>query len=215
MTTGYALSFGAILNGLFVADPERDHRLSEEALNYCIQHDLRAYLPWARFYRGLAMARNGQPKRGIGLMREGMAAAEQIRMKMARAIHLGHLGSVQALLGDLDAALDTLGQSLRAISDTGERAFEAELYRMKASLLLKSDKAEEAEEALGQAVAIARRQQARMWELRAATMLARIRAHQGQVDAARELLRPAYVWFKEGFGTPDLREAKVLLDALR
>ena len=92
---------------------------------------------------------NGQKwaaKRGIGLMREGMAAAEQIRMKMARAIHLGHLGSVQALLGDLDAALDTLGQSLRAIPDAGERAFEAELYRMKASLLLKSDKAEEAEE---------------------------------------------------------------------
>jgi predicted ATPase len=214
MTTGFAFSFGAVLNGLLAVNPTRDDALSKEALNFCVEHDLKAYIPWARFYRGLALARNELPIEGLGLMREGMAAAEQIRMKMAWSIHLGHLGFAYASIGDFEAALSILGDAIGAVDATGERVFEAELYRLKAALLFRLKRVEEAEQILIEALAIANRQKARMWELRAATMLARIWRIQGNIDNARELLRPVYGWFTEGFDTADLKEAKALLDEM-
>jgi predicted ATPase len=147
-------------------------------------------------------------------MREGMAAAEQIRMKLAWSIHLGHLGFAHASIGEFEVALNILGEAIGAVDATGERVFEAELYRLKAALLFQLERAEEAEQALDQALITANRQKARMCELRAATMLARIRRTQGNIKDARDLLRPVYSWFTEGFDTTDLKEAKALLDDL-
>jgi class 3 adenylate cyclase len=97
-----------------------------------------------------------------------------------------------------------------------ERWFEAELYRLKgeALLILSSERAAEAEACYHQALAVARDQDARLWELRAATSLTRLRRDQGRRVEARELLAPVYRWFTEGFDTADLKDAKALLDEL-
>jgi predicted ATPase len=94
--------------------------------------------------------------------------------------------------------------------------YEAEVYRLRGELLLQQSAAQqgEAEASLQQALTVARRQQAKSLELRAAMSLARLWQHQGKRDAARELLEPLYGWFTEGFDTADLQEAKALLTEL-
>jgi hypothetical protein len=97
---------------------------------------------------------------------------------------------------------------------TGERWLAAELNRHKGQLLLRQGHPEAAEELYRKALSIAEEQEAKLWELRAAASLARLRRDQGRRAEARDLLAPVYGWFTEGFGTPDLKEAKALLDEL-
>ena len=97
---------------------------------------------------------------------------------------------------------------------TGERWFAAELNRHKGQLLLREGHPEAAEELYRKALSIAEEQEAKLWELRAAVSLARLRRDQGRHAEARDLLAPVYGWFTEGFDTPDLKEAKALLDDL-
>jgi predicted ATPase len=108
--------------------------------------------------------------------------------------------------------------SLAHVEHTGERHYEAEVYRLKGEILLHAacgvQNAALAEECFQQALAVARRQQARSWELRAAMSLSRLWQQQGKRTAARELLAPIYSWFTEGFDTADLQEAKALLEEL-
>ena len=215
MTTGFAFSFGAVLNGLLPADPQRDRALSDEALTYCVEQDLRAYIPWARFYKGLALARHGQSREGLELMRTSMAAADEIKMKTALSMHLGHLGSAHNSIGEASIALEILTDALAAVNESGERVFEAELYRLQAVSLLQLERTEYAEQALDKALVIARAQKARMWELRAATMLARMWRSRGRAADARGLLTPIYRSFDEGLGTADLTAAGILLRELK
>jgi predicted ATPase len=100
------------------------------------------------------------------------------------------------------------------VERTGDRWFEAELNRHKGRLLLRQGHTETAEEVYCKALGIAREQEAKLWELRAAVSLARLRSDQGRRAEARDLLAPVYGWFTEGFGTADLKEAKALLDEL-
>ncbi len=107
------------------------------------------------------------------------------------------------------------------VQETGERAWEAELYRLKGELTLQSgvereacEVQKEAEECFDKAIDMARQQQAKSWELRSATSLARLWQQQGKTAEAHELLAPVYNWFTEGFDTQDLKDAKVLLDKL-
>ena len=105
---------------------------------------------------------------------------------------------------------------MAAIETTKERWFEAEVYRTAGEIALKSlePDAAKAEGYFERALTIARSQQAKSWELRAAMSMARLWRDQGKVQQARELLAPVYGWFTEGFDTLDLKEAKVLLDEL-
>ena len=103
---------------------------------------------------------------------------------------------------------------MQIVERTGERWFEAELYRHKGRLLLRQGDAEAAEQQYRKALSIAQEQEAKLWELRAAASLARLRRDQGRYAEARDVLAPIYAWFTEGFGTPDLTEAKTLLDEL-
>ena len=109
-----------------------------------------------------------------------------------------------------------LVEALRAVEDTGQHFYEAELYRLKGAFLLQlsADNQPEAETCFQQAMTIAQEQDAKAWELRTATSLARLWQHQGKRQEARDLLAPIYTWFTEGFETPDLQDAKALLDAL-
>jgi predicted ATPase len=107
-----------------------------------------------------------------------------------------------------------LDEALQTIEKTGERWFAAELNRHKGQLLLRQGHVEAAEELYGKALSIAREQEAKLWELRAAASLAQLRRDHGRHAEARDLLAPVFGWFSEGFATPDLREARALLDEL-
>ena len=100
------------------------------------------------------------------------------------------------------------------VDRTGERWFAAELNRLKGQLLLRQGQPEAAEELYRKALAIARDQEAKLWELRAAATLARLLRDKGRRVEARNLLAPVYGWFTEGFDTRDLKEAKALFDEL-
>jgi predicted ATPase len=118
-------------------------------------------------------------------------------------------------VGATDEGLQALAEALTVVQDTGERVWEAELHRLKGELLAQSKEDHAAAHAcFQQALMIARRQQAKSLELRAATSLSRLWQRQGQETDARELLAPVYGWFTEGFDTADLQEAKALLDEL-
>ena len=116
--------------------------------------------------------------------------------------------------GQIEEGLTLLEEALQIVERTGERWLEAELHRQKGELLLRQGHSEAAEELYCKALDIAREQEAKLWELRAAASLARLRRDQGRRGDARDLLAPIYDWFTEGFDTPDLKEAKVLLDEL-
>jgi len=110
--------------------------------------------------------------------------------------------------------LTLLDDALEVVERTGERWLEAELYRHKGRLRLWQGHSEASEELNRKALGIAREQGAKLWELRAVASLARLWRDQEKRAEARELLAPVYDWFSEGFDTPDLKEAKTLLDEL-
>jgi len=114
----------------------------------------------------------------------------------------------------IEEAVTRLDDALQIVETTGERWFAAELNRHKGQLMLREGHSEAAEELYHKALSIAREQEAKLWELRAAASLARLRRDQDRGAEARDLLAPVYDWFTEGFATPDLKEAKALLEEL-
>jgi predicted ATPase len=126
------------------------------------------------------------------------------------------LTEAHAAAGQAEAGLDVLAEALALVDRTEERYWEAELYRLKGELLLQQivPDAPQAEACFQQALAIARCQQAKAWELRTAISLSRLWQQQGRRDEARALLAPVYHWFTEGFDTADLQDAKTLLEEL-
>ena len=135
---------------------------------------------------------------------------------MAQSYLLAFLGEAYGGDGQPEAGLQVLDEALAAVRDTGERMYEAELYRLKGELLRmrSTDHTAVAETCLHQALTIACRQQAKSLELRAAMSLARLWQQQGKRAEAHALLTPIYDWFTEGFDTADLQDAKALLDTL-
>lgn len=136
--------------------------------------------------------------------------------EIGRPYLLALLAEAHGTLGQPEGGLKVLTEALALVDKTGERWYEPELYRLKGILLLQqnSDNQGEPEACFHHAIAIAQSQQAKSWELRAATSLARLWQQQGKRAEARELLAPVYDWFTEGFDTADLQEAKALLAAL-
>jgi predicted ATPase len=121
----------------------------------------------------------------------------------------------QLTIGKPEAALVSVAAGLKAVEKMGGAPLEAELYRLKGEALLAgAGTVSEAETAIEKAIAVARRQNAKSWELRVATSLARLRRQQGRPQEAVALLAPIYGWFTEGFDTADLKDAKALLDKL-
>jgi predicted ATPase len=126
------------------------------------------------------------------------------------------LSAAHAELGQFDEAWRCIGEVMSMIETAKERWFEAEANRIAGDIALKSPKPDtaKAEAYFERALAVARVQQAKSWELRAAMSMARLWRDQGKRDEARELLAPVYGWFTEGFDTLDLKEAKALLEEL-
>ena len=153
---------------------------------------------------------------GLSQLREGRAAYRATGAELLRSVFLGLLAESYAQGGQFEAGLATVVEALGVVESTGEQEYEAELYRLKGDLLLQQSQTQhaEAEDCFEQAIAIAQRQAAKSWELRAATSLARLWQGQGKTTEERELLAPVYNWFTEGFDTADLKDAKTLLDGL-
>ena len=163
---------------------------------------------------GEALALLGQVHEGIAHRREGGAAYESSGLSCDLPGRLGFLAEAQARVGRPEVGLTTLAEALALVEETGERHWEAELHRVRAELQLMQGKDTEAEVSLQKAIQVARRQQAKSWELRATTSLARLWQEQGRMDEARQTLAEIYGWFTEGFDTPDLQEASALLEEL-
>ena len=125
------------------------------------------------------------------------------------------LAAACEIAGEIDEAVTLLDDALQIVERTGERWLEAELNRHRGRLLLRQGHSEAAEELYRKALSIAAEQEAKLWELRAAVSLARLCRDQGRRTEARDLLAAVYGWFTEGFGTPDLKEAKALLNELQ
>jgi predicted ATPase len=131
-----------------------------------------------------------------------------------RTLFLGQLASAHARLGRPEVAFDMLEEAIQTAETTHERFFEAELCRLQGMVLIALGKRDEADARLRQALTIARQQNARWWELRAATSLARQWQAEGKPAEAYLLLEPVYRGFTEGFDTAELQSAKALLDSL-
>ncbi|MBV8119266.1 MAG: AAA family ATPase [Alphaproteobacteria bacterium] len=161
---------------------------------------------WAQTQRGA----NGGAAARIG---DGLTLAG---LRSYKPIFLGMLAETLALTGKLEDGLTVIGEALVTAEASGARGNDAELHRLRGDLLqrLPNPDRAEAEACFCRAVSIAREQGTRGFELRAAVSLARLWSEQGRRAAARELLAPVYGWFTEGFGTPDLKAAKALLDEL-
>ena len=129
---------------------------------------------------------------------------------------LAHLSKAHAELGQFDDAWRCIGEAMTAVETTKERWYEAEINRIKGEIALKLPQlgSSQAGAYFERALTVARAQQAKSWELRAAMSMARLWHDQGMREKARALLAPIYGWFTEGFDTLDLKQAKVLLDVL-
>ena len=165
---------------------------------------------------GCLFAQTGKTSDAVRMLTSGITAYRSTGATLWAPFHLSNLATSHASLGQLEAAWRCVGEAMRAVATTKEKWFEAELHRIAGELLLLSQQPDEtkAEEYFERALSVARAQQAKSWELRAAMSLARLWRDQGKVQQARELLAPVYGWFTEGFDTRDLKEAKALLDAL-
>jgi predicted ATPase len=172
------------------------------------------YVGYGTYWRGWACAMQGEA--GLMHMRQGLAAVLTTGQTLARPFCLVLLAEVAVHVGQIEEGLRLLTEALAAFEKSGRGDLLAEAYRLQGALLLHQAVADtvHAEACFQQALAIARRQRARSWELRAAMSLARLWQQQGKGDEARELLAPIYGWFTEGFDTADLQEAKALLDEL-
>jgi len=174
--------------------------------------------------RGWAIAVQEHKPEGLVQIQQGLAMYRLTGAEFQRPHFLTLLAEVAGLLGQPEEGLAALDEALTLVEQTEERYYEAELYRQRGELLLRhaaqshtaqdSQEQHDAEACFQHALAVARRQEAKSLELRAATSLARLWQCQGKHAEARELLASVYGWFTEGFDTADLQEAQALLDAL-
>ena len=166
--------------------------------------------------QGCVLAFTGKPSDAVHTITTGLGAWRSTGATLFIPEHLSCLARALAELGQLDDAWRCIGEAMMAMDTTKEKWAEAEVHRVAGEIALKSPDpdAAKAEANFQQALTIARQQQAKSWELRAAMSLARLWRDQGKVREARELLAPVYGWFTEGFDTRDLKEAKALLEEL-
>jgi tetratricopeptide (TPR) repeat protein len=178
------------------------------------KHRFSLFLHVAGLFRALHLSEQGETAEGLASARQAFAD----RTALTRASPWGFWTMAYCCqrAGELDEALELSAKALETAKATGERWYETELFRFKGELLVshRPRRNHEAEASFQQALALAREQQAKLWELRAATSLARLWRDQGKRQRARELLAPVYNWFTEGFDTLDLKEAKALLAEL-
>jgi predicted ATPase len=205
---------------------------AEKTLALCHEQGFALLVSIEQVIQGWALAEQGQGEKGTTQIRQGVIAHQATGAVMGRAYYLLLLAEACGKTGEVEEGLDALAEVLDFVEKTGERRHEAELYRLRGQLTLQKlsvvssqlsvtdprpltpDPQGEAEACFLKALDIARKQQAKSLELRAATSLARLWQQQGKRKEAHQMLAEIYNWFTEGFDTKDLQEAKALLGEL-
>lgn len=225
----FALNFSVLLHQLR-REARATREQAEEIIAYCRRHDM-TDLEWGTIQRGWALAEQGQAE-GAAQIRQGLAVYRTMETEIMRPYFLSLLTEVCKNEGEMEQGLATLLEAFALTDRTGERWCEAELYRLKGELTLQKFNVQgsafqapntqhltpnvqtEVEGYFLKAIQIAQKQQAKSWELRTSTSLARLWQRQGKQAEAYNLLSNVYSWFTEGFDTKDLQEAKALLEEL-
>jgi predicted ATPase len=228
----YTLLRAALLH--FLRREEQGARERAEAvITLATEQGFTLLLTLATILRG-GLAEQGQVEEGIAQMQRGLAACRAMGAKLAEPYFLARLAEAYGKVGQAEEGLTALAEALALVDGTGERVYEAELYRLKGELILQkfqvssskfqvtspqsptpSPQAEaEAEACFLKAIEVARHQQAKSLELRATVSLARLWQRQGKTEDAHQKLADIYGWFTEGFDTKDLQEAKRLIEEL-
>jgi adenylate cyclase len=174
------------------------------------------WLGSGRVFRGFARVASGEGEAGFAEMQQALVGLAAIGAGVGAPLIGFLLAAGLRKVGRHADALRALGRGIAIAEQQGQHYYDAELHRLRAEILLEedADSAPEAEALYGQALEIARTQEAKRFELRAAISLARLWQRPGKRDAARALLTPLYAWFTEGFDTRDLKDAKALLAEL-
>ena len=215
----YSQAYARVL-AAFVTQFRRDvpavHEHAEAAVALATEQGFPHWAAMGTVLWGWALAMQGQREEGIAQICQGIAAFRATGAAVYVPYFCTLLADVSAHLGHTDDGLQALAEAHTVIEQHEERYWEAEVYRLRGVLLLRQPGTpqDEAETCFQQALAIARRQEAKSLELRAATSLDRLWQCQGKRTAAHQLLADVYGWFTEGFDTADLQEAKVLLEEL-
>jgi predicted ATPase len=211
VTLAQALCFAALVH-IFRHEPSAVADYAGRALRICEEHRIAQHHATALCANGWALGASGESEKGLAQIGQGV---DSYGLGVVQHILLAVQADAQLVIGKPEAALASVAAGLKAVEKTGGAPLEAELHRLKGEALLAgAGTPSEADTAIEQAIDVARRQNAKSWELRGAMSLARLRRQQGRPQEAAALLAPILAWFTEGFDTADLEEAKALLDKL-
>jgi tetratricopeptide (TPR) repeat protein len=197
-----------------VGSPYDIRRHAEQAVSLSSEHEFPIILAWGLIYRGWSMSTLGEAEEGCGLIAKGLALYRATGSVAYQPSALILLAEACGKLGRTTEGLNYLTEAEQIIETTSERFHEAESHRVRGDLLNAMGDLAGAERSYQQAIAVAKRQSAKMFELRASTRIARVWRDQGKREESRDLLAPIYGWFTEGLDTPVLQDAKALLDQL-
>jgi predicted ATPase len=209
-TLAVVLSFANAMESI-TPSPERR---AEELLALANEHGFPLWFGFETICRGSSLIALGQPQEGLTLVTQGLGEVRATGAVVNTPIVLMGLAQAHVMLGQPVEGLNCLAEAAQFIETTEERNSEAELHRLRGDLLNAIGDQVAAEQSYHQALAVAQRQSAKPFELRAATSFARLWRDQGKRAKARDLLAPIYGWFTEGLDTPILQDAKALLDQL-
>jgi predicted ATPase len=211
----YALAMATVVHS-FRREAQAVQERAEAVIAVSTEHGFPFWLAFGMILRGWVFTAQGRGAEGIAQIHQGLAAYRATGAEVDTPYFLSLLAEAYGKVGQPEEGLSVLVKALAIVDSTGGRHWEAELHRQKGELLLmqKGQKVGEAEECFQKALDIARRQQAKSFELRAAMSLSRLWQQQGKQEEAHQLLAEIYGWFTEGFDTADLKEAKVLLEEL-
>jgi predicted ATPase len=188
---------------------------ADTVMALAVTHGMEQRVGQGRRMQGWALAMQGDVATGLAHIQQGLAVMQESGINLYRPYYLALLAEAYDQAEQPEAGLEILAEALVLIAETGERWWEAEVYRLKGALLLQCPRPDvpQAEACFQQALAVARGQQARALALRAAVSCSHLWLAQGKRDEARALVAPLYDGFTEGFDTPDLQEARALLEA--
>jgi predicted ATPase len=212
---GFALCWASVFHQ-FRREVRATQERAEAAFSLAMAQGFPSWMAQGAILRGWALAQQGQAQEGIAQIEQGLRAFRATGAEIERSYFLALLAEAYGMMGHQETGLTMLTEALALVDTTGEHWYEPALYRLKGELLLQlsSDNQAEAENCFQQAITVAQNQQAKSFELRAATSLARLWPQQGKRQEAYDLLAPIYGWFTEGFDTADLQDAKALLNEL-
>jgi predicted ATPase len=202
---------------IFCGNYDTANALLDELVVLADEKDALIWKAMGMSHQGCVLALTGKAADAVQMLTSGITAFRSTGATVYMPLHLTYLARAYAELGQFDDAWCTIGDAMTAMQTTKESWYEAEVQRMAGEIALKSlePDAVKAEAYFERALAVARQQQqAKSWELRAATSMARLWRDRGKRDEARDLLAPIYGWFTEGFDTLDLKQAKTLLEEL-